>query len=48
MHVKGGNFCIFLLKIADKEGGTDLIVYIAAPISIIVMEELIQFVPKTS
>ena len=25
MHEKGGNFCIFLLKIAEKEGKTDLI-----------------------
>ena len=24
MHKKGGNFCIFLLKIAEKEGKTDL------------------------
>ena len=24
MHGKGGNFCIFLLKIAEKEGKTDL------------------------
>ena len=23
MHGKGGNFCIFLLKIAEKEGKTD-------------------------
>jgi len=24
MHEKRGNFCIFLLKIAEKEGKTDL------------------------
>jgi hypothetical protein len=24
MNEKGGNFCIFLLKIAEKEGKTDL------------------------
>ena len=25
MHGKGGTFCIFLLKIAEKEGKTDLL-----------------------
>ena len=26
MHEKRGNFCIFLLKIAEKEGKTDLVI----------------------
>ena len=31
MHEKRGSFCIFLLKIAEKEGKTDLIVEARGP-----------------